>query len=84
MGTIKTKIDILLVSETKLDSSFTLYEFLKNVFASPWSLNWNQNGRGKGIMLCIREDILPVSKINAIGKYLKIISSRSIHDLKSG
>ena len=55
METIKTKIDVILVSETKLDSSFTLYQFLIDSFASPQSFHRNQNDRV--IMLYIREDI---------------------------
>ena len=55
METIKTKIDVILVSETKLDSSFTLYQFLIDSFASPQSFHRNQNDRV--IMLYIREHI---------------------------
>ena len=53
--TITSKVDILLISETKLDSSFPLNQFHIDSFTTPYRLDRNQNG--EGIMLYIREDI---------------------------
>ena len=48
---IKDNIDILIISEIKLDESFPTSQFFKNGFSS------HRNGNGGGILLCIREDI---------------------------
>ena len=53
--TITNKVDILLISETKLDSSFLFSQFHIDGFAAPYRLDRNQNGGGN--MLYIREDI---------------------------
>ena len=53
--TITSKVDILLISETKLDSSFPLNQFHINGFTTPYRLDRNQNVGG--IMLYIREEI---------------------------
>ena len=49
------KADNLLISETKLDSSFPLNQFHIDGFTTPYRLDRNQNGGG--IMLYIRDDI---------------------------
>ena len=53
--TITNKVDILLISETKLDSSFPLNKFHIDGFTTPCRPDRNQNGGG--IILYIREDI---------------------------
>ena len=53
--TITNKVVILLISETKLDSSFPLNRFYIDGFTTPYRLDRNQSGRG--IMLYIREDL---------------------------
>ena len=53
--TVTDKTDILLISETKLDSSFPVNQFLIDGFSPPYRLDRNANGGG--IMLYIREDI---------------------------
>ena len=53
--TITSKVDILLISKTKLDSSFPLNQFYINGFTTPCGLDRDQNVGG--IMLYIREDI---------------------------
>ena len=53
--TVTNKVDILLISETKLDSSFPLNQFHIDGFTTPYRLDRNQNGGG--VMLYIREDI---------------------------
>ena len=51
----KNNIDILMISETKLDSSFPDGIFLIHGFSEPYKLDRNSN-RG-GILLYIREGI---------------------------
>ena len=48
-------IDILMVSETKLDNSFPVSQFLIDHCTPPFKLGRDNNGRG--IMLFVREDI---------------------------
>ena len=55
METVTNKVDILLLSETKLDSFFPLNQFHIDGFTTPYRLDRNQNGGG--IMLYIRQDI---------------------------
>ena len=52
---IKDNVDILMISETKLDESFPTSQFFMKVFSSPHRLDRNCNGGG--ILLYIREDI---------------------------
>ena len=52
---VKGSIDILMVSETKLDDSFPEAQFLIEAFHSPFRFDRNINGGG--IMLYVREDI---------------------------
>ena len=48
-------IDILLVSETKIDESFPIAQFKLNGFSMPYRLDRNKNGGG--LLLYVREDI---------------------------
>ena len=52
---IKDNIDILMISETKLDQSFPTNQFMINGFSAP--LRLDRNDKGGGIILYIREDI---------------------------
>ena len=52
---VKGKIDVLMISETKIDESFTQGNFLIHGFSSPYRLD--RDSKGGGIMLYIREDI---------------------------
>ena len=52
---IKDSIDILMISETKLDESFPTSQFFMKGFSSPHCLD--RNCSGDGILLYIREDI---------------------------
>ena len=52
---IKDKIDIFLISETKLDSSFPSGKFVIKCYSTPFRLDRNQNGGG--LLLYVREDI---------------------------
>ena len=52
---INKNIDVLLISETKTDSSFSSVQFHLEGYVTPYRLNIN--GNGGGILLYIREDI---------------------------
>ena len=52
---IDDNIDILMISETKLDQSFPINQFMIKGFSAPFCLD--RNDKGGGIILCIREDI---------------------------
>ena len=52
---INKNIDALLISETKIDSSFHSAQFHLEDYATPYKLDRNANGGG--ILLYIREDI---------------------------
>ena len=57
----KDNIDVLMISETKLDQSFPTNQFIINGFSAPFRLD--RNDKSGGIILYIRENILsrPVS-----------------------
>ena len=52
---VKNKFDILMISETKLDSSFPKRQFHLHGFSEPYRLD--RNGNNGGILVFIREDI---------------------------
>ena len=52
---ISPSLDLLLVSETKLDDSFPMAQFLMSGFCKPYRLDRCSNGGG--FMFYIREDI---------------------------
>ena len=54
-GMVKDNTDILMVSETKLDSSFSQTEFRIEGYTPPF--RFDRNSRGVGILLFIRKDI---------------------------
>ena len=60
---IKGNIDVLLVSETKIDDSFPIGNFLIDGFSTPYRLDRNSNGAG----LILREDI-PSNLVEAEAK----------------
>ena len=53
---MKGNIDVLTVSETKIDDSFPVGSFVIDGFRTPYRLDRDSNGGG--IMLYVREDIL--------------------------
>ena len=53
---IRGKVDILMISETKIDESFPLGQFKINGFNASFRIDGNSNGGG--VMLFVREDIL--------------------------
>ena len=52
---IKGKIDILIITETKLDDSFPTEQFTISGYTKPYRLDRNRNGGG--VIIYIREDI---------------------------
>ena len=52
---IEGKVDIVVVTETKLDSTFPTSQFCINCFTKPYRLNRNRNG-GR-ILIYIQENI---------------------------
>ena len=70
---VSTNVDILLISETKLDSSFPRAQFHIHGFGEPY--RFDRNGKGGGILLYIRDDIpskLVESKTTIEGLFVKI------------
>ena len=53
--TVTGYVDILLITESKLDNSFPTAQFQINMFSSPYRLD--ANAHGGGILLYVREDI---------------------------
>ena len=49
-------VDVLVITETKLDDTFLTCQFLVTEFSVPYRLHWNRNGGG--IMIFICDDIL--------------------------
>ena len=52
---VRGNIDILMISETKLDVSFPTSQFYINGYTSPYRLD--RNDKGGGILVYVREDI---------------------------
>ena len=52
---IKGTIDVLKISETKIDDSFPIGQFLIEGFCAPYRLD--RNSKGRGILFYVREDI---------------------------
>ena len=71
---ITNNVDVLMISETKLDNSFTEGQFLIPGYSSPY--RFDRNCRGGGIILYVREDIpsklLSVENRPIEGFYLEI------------
>ena len=58
---IHDKLDILLITETKLDNTFPDSQFIMQGFSKPFRND--RNRKGGGLMIFVREDI-PCKKIN--------------------
>ena len=52
---VRDKVDLLMISETKLDSSFPNAQFYMKFYSKPYRLD--RNSKGGGIILYVREDI---------------------------
>ena len=53
---IQDNIDILMISETKIDASFPIGQFLLNGYSAPFQLD--RNAHGGGILLYVRKIFL--------------------------
>ena len=70
---IKGTIDVLKISETKIDYSFPIGQFLIEGFCTPYRLD--RNSKGGGVLLYVREDI-PSNLITVdINPGIKLIES---------
>ena len=67
---VKGNIDILMISETKLNESFPVGQFLMDGYSVPY--RFDRDGNGGGILLYIREDI--PSKLLSINRNIEIFS----------
>ena len=67
-------VDVLMISETKLDDSFPIANFLTDDFSQPYRID--RNSSGGGIMLYVREDIpsnlLKVESVPIEGFYVEL------------
>ena len=68
---ININLDIILLSETKLDDSFPSAQFMLRNFGIPYRLDRNSNGGG--LLLCVRQDIP--------SKFLKVKSDCNIESI---
>ena len=76
-------IDILLLTETKLDSSFPSLNFQLNGFKNPFRRD--RSIHGGGIILYIREDILPsYCQVSTCLKIANVFSSSNTLKTESG
>ena len=78
---VSTNVDILLISESKLDSSFPRTQFHIHGFGEPY--RFDRNGKGGGILLNIR-DYIPSKHIELTcgkrnGFYAVLITQLSNH-----
>ena len=71
---VKGTVDVLMISETKIDESFPTANFLIDGFSQPYRID--QNSSGGGIMLYVREDIpsnlLKVEALPIEGFYVEL------------
>ena len=52
---VRDNVDILLITETKIDSSFPIAQFQIDGYTTPYRLDRDENGGG--ILLYVRDDI---------------------------
>ena len=71
---VKGTVDVLIISETKIDDSFPIANFLIDGFSQPYRID--RNSSGGGIMLYVREDIqsnlLKVESLPVEGFYVEL------------
>ena len=71
---VKGTVDVLMISETKIDDSFPIANFLIDGFSQPYRID--RNTTGGGIMLYVREDIpsnlLKVESLPIEGFYVEL------------
>ena len=54
---LKDKVDIIVVTETKLDESFPLNQFLIEGYSTPFRRDRDSKSKGGGVLIYIRDDI---------------------------
>ena len=81
MSLIKNNVDILMISETKLDESFPDGQFTVKGYSKPFRLDRNKNGGG--IMLYVREDI-PARLISVEKSPIEAIFIELIYVIENG
>ena len=71
---VKGTVDVFMISETKIDDSFPIANFLIDGFSQPYRID--RNSSGGGIMLYVREDIpsnlLKVEPLPKEGFYVEL------------
>ena len=67
---VKNNVDILMISETKLDDSFPTAQLLLHAFSAPY--RFDRNSKSSGILLYIEEDI-PSRLLNSKSKTIETI-----------
>ena len=74
---ISGNIDILLITETKLDNSFPEAQFHTEGFASPYRLDRNANGGG--ILLYVFVQLIDLKPLSDVSNTLVLQLCKSIH-----
>ena len=64
MNIIKNEIDILMISETKIDSSFPISQFTMTGYSIPFRID--RTSHGGGILLFVRKEIPCKIKLTAM------------------
>ena len=71
---VKGTVDVLMISETKIDDSFPMANFLIDGFSQPYGID--RNSSGVWIMLYVRKDIpsnlLKVESLPVEGFYVEL------------
>ena len=71
---VKSNINVLIISETKLNNSFSSMQFLIGGYGPPYRLN--RNSYGGGIVVYAREDIpcklIPLKNCTIEGFFLEL------------
>ena len=62
---IKDKLDVLVITETKIDESYPTSQFIIEGFSTPFRLDRNINGGG---VLIYVSDLLPCNHVNFLSK----------------
>ena len=58
MNFIKSDIDIFMISETKIDNSFSISQFTMTDYSIPFRLDWTSHGGGWNNFVCSRRHSL--------------------------
>ena len=69
---VSGNIDVLLISETKIDNTFPDNQFFLNGFGKP--LRFDRNVNGGGLLLYVRQDI-PCKQLQSLDKQIECITA---------